>query len=267
MADTTAISWTDRTHNPWWGCSSTAGAGCQNCYAATLDRRTGGAYFGIGTVPRLTKEQNRNKPFRWNRDAEAEGKRTKVFCGSMMDFFDKNAPASARDAQWEQIKATPWLDWQLLTKRPSNILRMLPADWGDGYENVWLGATVENRRNGLRRLEQLRDIPAHVRFLSAEPLLENLGEIDLFGIHWVIVGGESGSGYRAMEKAWADRVIAQCREQGVSVFFKQWGGTAPDAGGCRIDGVEIKEWPNVGLCKAHHKNCLTSTRPYCKIRL
>lgn len=247
MADNTGIAWTDRTHNIWWGCSSPAGAGCDRCYAATLDKRTGGNFFGIGTTPRLTSEQNRNKPYRWNREAEAAGVRQKVFCGSMMDAFDKNAPAGARERLWEQIKATPWLDWQLLTKRPSNILKMLPADWGDqGYPNAWLGVTVENKRSGLRRLEQLRDIPAQIRFLSVEPLLEDLGTIDLTGIKWCIVGGESGSGFRRMEKAWADRVIAQCREQNVAAFFKQWGGTANDAGGCLINGIEIKEWPKAG---------------------
>lgn len=243
MADQTGISWTDRTHNEWWGCSGPAGAGCDNCYAAALDRRFGGTHFGLGTRPRLTKAQNRNKPYRWNREAEATGMRQKVFCGSMMDFFDKNAPDGAREALWAKIKATPFLDWQILTKRPSNIPRMLPADWGNGYPNVWLGVTVENRRHGLRRLEQLRHIPAHIRFLSVEPLLEDLGSIGLAGIHWVIVGGESGAGYRRMEPAWAENVIAQCREQGVSVFFKQWGGTANDAGGCLLNGIEIKAWP------------------------
>lgn len=245
MADNTNISWTDHTHNEWWGCSSTAGAGCDHCYAAVMDKRTGGSFFGIGTTPRLTKEQNRNKPYRWNREAEAAGLRSKVFCGSMMDFFDKNAPSGAREPLWKKIKTTASLDWQVLTKRPGNILKMLPADWGNGYENVWMGVTVENSRSGLRRLEQLRNIPARVRFLSVEPLLEDLGEIDLTGIHWVIVGGESGQGFRPMEQAWADRIIAQCREQGVSVFFKQWGGLADDAGGCLIHGGEIKEWPRV----------------------
>lgn len=243
MAEVTGIAWTDHTHNEWWGCSSTAGAGCDKCYAAALDRRTGGNYFGIGTVPRLTKEANRNKPYRWNRDAGDSGKRFRVFCGSMMDFFDKNAPEGARDALWAKIRETTHLDWQVLTKRTANIPKMLPADWGDGYPNVWLGATCEDKKSGLRRLAQLRDIPAKIRFLSVEPLLEDLGDIDLSGIHWVIVGGESGGGYRPMDKSWAERVIAQCREQDVSVFFKQWGGTANDAGGCLIDGREIKEWP------------------------
>ena len=208
-----------------------------------LDKRTGGKHFGLGTAPRLTKEQNRNKPYRWNRQAEMAGIRAKVFCGSMMDFFDKNAPVGAREPLWEKIKATTSLDWQLLTKRPSNIAEMLPTDWGVGYVNVWLGVTVENRRSGLRRLDQLRHIPAKVRFLSVEPLLENLGEIDLAGIHWVIIGGESGHGCRPMERDWAARLIGQCKEQGVRVFFKQWGGTTSNAGGCKFDGIEIKQWP------------------------
>jgi len=241
MADVTAIAWTDHTQNFWWGCSSPAGAGCDHCYAARLDRRTGGNHFGLGTKPRLTSIQNRRKPFRWNREAEASGVRQKVFCGSMMDVFDKNAPAEARSEMWATIRATPMLDWQLLTKRPSNIADMLPPDWGDGYANAWLGVTVENKRSGLRRLEQLRTISAKVRFLSVEPLLEDLGKIDLTGIHWVIIGGESGAGYRKMERAWVDNILSQCRAQAVPVFFKQWGGF--DGGDCIIDGREIKEWP------------------------
>lgn len=243
MADETGISWTDHTHNEWVGCSSPAGSGCDNCYARTMTNRFNGDFLH----PRLTSEQNRNKPYKWNRKAEKTGVRAKVFCGSMMDFFDKNAPAGAREPLWAKIKETASLDWQLLTKRPSNIPAMLPEDWGDGYGNVWLGVTVENKRSGLRRLEQLRSIPARVRFLSVEPLLEDLGEIDLSGIHWVICGGESGRGYRAMEHAWAARVLAQCSEQGVSAYFKQWGGTSSDAGGCFFNGAEIKQWPIVEI--------------------
>lgn len=251
MADITRIAWTDHTHNEWWGCSSKAGAGCDHCYAAKLDRRTGGRFFGIGTLPRLTKDQNRNKPYRWNREAEIAGQRSRVFCGSMMDFFDKHAPGGAREELWAKIRATPWLDWQVLTKRTANIARMLPADWEAGYDNVWLGATCEDRKSGLRRLEQLREIPAKLRFLSVEPLLEDIGAVDLTGISWVIIGGESTSGFRKMEQAWVESVIAQCREQNVAVFFKQWGGTSADAGGCLLNGAEIKEWP-----KAIYKGAL-----------
>ncbi len=231
------------THNEWWGCSSPAGAGCDHCYAAFLDRRTGGQHFGIGTRPRLTSEKNRNLPYRWDRLAEASGVRRKVFCGSMMDVFDRFAPEGARAALWPKMKATKHLDWFLLTKRVANIPKFLPADWGDGYPNVAIGATVENRKSGLRRLEQLRSIPVRLRFLSIEPLLEDLGDINLAGIGWVIIGGESGSQCRPMNPAWVERIIAQCREQGVPVFFKQWGGKLPDDGGCIINGTEIKEWP------------------------
>lgn len=243
MAEVTSIAWTDRTQNFWWGCSSTAGAGCDHCYAATLDRRTGGNFFGLGTAPRLTSPKNRNQPHRWNREAQISGVRLKVFCGSMMDWADRNAPVGARNELWTTICATPMLDWQLLTKRPGNILSMLPTDWGDGYANVWLGVTVENKRSGLRRMEQLRSIPAKVRFLSIEPLLEDLGNIDLTGFHWVIIGGESGAGYRKMNPAWAESIIRQCRDQDVPVFFKQTGGF--DGGNCIINGQEIKEWPKI----------------------
>ena len=121
---------------------------------------------------------------------------------------------------WEIIRATPHLDWQLLTKRPGNIPGMLPADWNAGYDNVWLGVTVENKRSGLRRLAQLRAIPAKIRFLSVEPLLEDLGVLDLAGIHWVIIGGESGPGPRPMEEAWMQNIMVQSRAQNVPIFFE-----------------------------------------------
>jgi protein gp37 len=239
MAEKTGIAWTDHTHNEWVGCSSTAGAGCDHCYAAARATRFGEDFL----KPRRTTEYNRNNPLRWNRKAIETGVRHKVFCGSLMDFFDKNVTAEWREPLWQTIKLTQCLDWQLLTKRPSNIIKMLPDNWGAGYGNVWLGTTVENKRSGLRRIDQLREIPAKVRFLSIEPLLEDLGEIDLTGIGWVIVGGESGPGFRAMNHDWAGRVLAQCREQGVPAFFKQWGGTSSDAGGCLFNGSEIKQWP------------------------
>ena len=134
------------------------------------------------------------------------------------------------------------LRWQLLTKRASNIERYLPGDWGDGYPNTWLGVTVENRRHGLRRLEVLREIPARIRFLSVEPLLEGLGDLDLSGIHWVIVGGESGPHARPMDQSWVERIQDQCKEQGTPFFFKQWGGKR-NKGGCLLNGCEVKEWP------------------------
>ena len=240
MADKTEISWTDSTFNPWWGCSK-VGPGCDNCYAEALDRRTGGKHWGPGTKPRTLSDNNWHKPLKWNKATA----RRKVFCGSMCDWADKNAPEGQRARLWELIRATPRLDWQLLTKRAANIADCLPTDWGGGYSNVWLGVTVEDIKHGLPRIERLRAIPARVRFLSIEPLLENLGPIDLAGIHWVIVGGESGPGARPMQPGWARAICRQCEAAGVPFFFKQHGGRV-GKGGCLLDGREIKLWPRAG---------------------
>ena len=241
MAEKTEIAWTDSTFNPWWGCSK-VGPGCDHCYAEALDRRTGGGHWGVRATPRSMSATYWKKPLKWHHSAQKSGTRRRVFCGSMCDVFDKTAPDGQREHLWALIRNTPMLDWQLLTKRAPNITRFLPEDWGSGYPNVWLGVTVENRKHGLPRLARLRQIPAKIRFLSIEPLLEDLGNIDLAGIHWVIIGGESSSGARKMEKAWVERIISQCHEQDVAVFFKQWGGRR-NKGGCLLDGIEIKQWP------------------------
>jgi protein gp37 len=240
MAEHTAILWTSATFNSWVGCVRIA-PGCERCYAAALDARMGGNHWAGGT-PRTMSASYWKQPLRWDRKAAAEGTRKRVFCGSMCDWTDNRAPAGQRERLWELIRATPNLDWQLLTKRAPNLKRCLPLDWGIGYPNVWLGVTVENRSHGLPRIEHLRRIPAKVRFLSVEPLLEDLGEIDLAGIHWVIVGGESGPHPRPMAIEWVDSLRRQCVAAEVPFFFKQWGGWR-DKGGCLIDGREIKEWP------------------------
>lgn len=160
----------------------------------------------------------------------------------MCDWADIDAPEGQRDRLWAVIRKTAALDWQLLTKRAPNIAKFLPADWGDGFPNVWLGVTVEDRKHGLARVDHLRRVPARVRFLSVEPLLEDLGEIDLCGIHWVIVGGESGPKARPMQRDWVFNIKDQCQEQGVPFFFKQWGGRK-NKGGSLLEGTEIKQWP------------------------
>lgn len=242
MSDETGIAWTDSTFNPWWGCTRVS-PGCDNCYAATFDKRVGGDYWNPKIAPRHMSEQNWNKPLKWNREAEATGNRRKVFCGSMCDWADNKAPEGARDRLWDLIRRTPWLDWQLLSKRETLIERSLPPDWGNGWKHVWLGATVEDRAFGLPRINRLRRIRACTRFLSIEPLIENLGPLDLTGIHWVIVGGESGPGFRAMNPAWADAVVEQCLETGVPVFFKQWGGLGRDHGGDIWNGMKLHQFP------------------------
>ncbi len=244
MADKTNITWTDSTHHPWWGCTKIA-PGCDNCYANALDKRTGGSHWGKGSIPRILSDNNWRKPHQWNRKAQNSGKPHNVFCGSMCDWADKNAPECQRDRLWNVIRETPYLRWQLLIKRAPNIKKYLPKDWGAGYSNVWLGVTVENRKNGLKRIDFLRDIPARIRFLSIEPLLEDIGLIDLTGIQWVIVGGESGPGARPMHTDWFESIEHQCREQNVPLFFKQWGSKGrQDKGGCLVNGVEHKQWPN-----------------------
>lgn len=241
MAEKTEIAWTDSTFNPWWGCSK-VGPGCDHCYAESLDIRTGGEHWGPYKTPRLMSASNWNKPLRWQREAETTNTRRRVFCGSMCDWADNNALESERERLWELIRATPMLSWQLLTKRAPNIEKYLPSDWGQGYENVWLGVTVEDKKHGLPRIDHLRKIPAKIKFLSIEPLLEDLGLIDLEGIQWAIVGGESGPHARPMDAIWVDNIRLQCEDAGVAFFFKQWGGNK-NKGGCLIDGSEIKQWP------------------------
>jgi len=238
MSDITNIAWTDSTFNPWWGCTKVSPA-CDNCYAAALDRRTGGDYWA-GSLKTLS-ETNWQKPFTWNRKAAKASIRHRVFSGSMCDVFDNRADPALRARLFEVIRQTPWLDWQLLTKRAPNIAKMLPADWGNGWANVWLGVTCEDVANGLPRIEHLRKVPAVVRFMSIEPLLQDLGQIDLTGIHWVIVGGESGPGHRPMNSAWAENIRSQC--QNTAFFFKQSGGLRH--GIDTLNGIAHKAFPEV----------------------
>ena len=242
MGETTAISWTDHTFNPWWGCTKVA-PGCEHCYAALFDKRVGGTYFSGITKPRRTNPQNWKKPLKWNKEAINSGKRKKVFCGSMMDWCDKDAPEGALSDLFELIKATPMLDWQLLTKRAERIRDCLPSDWADGYHNVWLGVTVEDKKHGLSRAEKLMTIPAEIKFLSIEPLLECLGLYRYDCFDWVIVGGESGQNARPMNVDWVRYIKEQCDTYRVPFFFKQHGGNKADKGGCLLDGLECKDWP------------------------
>ena len=151
----------------------------------------------------------------------------------MADVFDNAAPESALDRVWQLIRSTPWLDWQLLTKRPQNIRAMLPPDWGDGYANVWLGATTENQEEADRRVVHLSLIKARVRFLSCEPLL---GPISLRRdwlngkLHWIIAGGESGPKARPANPDWFRALRDQCAAAGLAFLFKQWGTWGPDRG-------------------------------------
>lgn len=202
MAETTGIKWTNSTFNPWWGCSK-VGPGCDHCYAETLDSSTGGDHWGPRKTPRTMSRGNWRLPRQWQKEAAATGIRRKVFSGSMCDWADKNAPEGQRDRLWALIQQTPDLDWQLLTKRSPNIRKYLPADWGDqGYDNVWLGVTVEDRKHGIPRIDTLRDIPAKVRFLSIEPLYLEEAQKHVAGLQrreWQALRGEWASVYRKAE--------------------------------------------------------------------
>ena len=251
MAETSAIEWTDATFNPWVGCTKISPA-CDHCYAEGWALRTGGGHLWQGER-RRTSDANWRKPMAWNKKAAASGERRLVFCASLADVFDNQVPPEWRGDLWALIRATPALTWQLLTKRPQNIVKMLPPDWGDGYANVWLGTTAENQEEANRRVPYLLAVPASVRFLSCEPLL---GPIDLFGaemegplmggeptaaqiandptgwrvirygvsrLDWIIAGGESGPGARPMHPQWARSLRDQCEAAGVPFFHKQNG--------------------------------------------
>lgn len=226
MGDKTGIQWADHTWNPWVGCTKISAA-CDHCYAEGWAKRAGAPELWQGER-RRTSAANWQAPIRWNRAAAAEEGRARVFCASLADFFDNQVPTRWRDDAWHRIDQTLNLDWLLLTKRPENILKMLPSpaigapEWEEGWRNVWLGTTVENRA-ALRRVDILRRMPAAVRFLSIEPLLEDLGEVDLFGISWVIVGGESGPDARPMHPDWVRSLRDQCKAARVAFFFKQRG--------------------------------------------
>jgi len=235
MVENSKIEWTHHTFNPWIGCTN-VGPGCDHCYAETLANRFKMAEWGTGKPRQRTKEHYWNDPIRWNKHAEKAGIRARVFCASLADVFDNEVDPAWRDDLFALIRKTPWLDWLLLTKRVSNVRDMLPADWDKGYANVWLGITVVNQKEAERDIPKFISIPAKVRFLSMEPLLEpvklNSLKVDYDGrmnallhsrIQWVIVGGESGKGARQMPKEWALDLRDQCLDFDVPFLFKQWG--------------------------------------------
>lgn len=249
MGEVTKIEWTDHTFNPWIGCTKITngceGSACDFCYAETLVHRYGWAKWGAGEPRARTSEANWKKPLAWNRKAAKEGRRFRVFCASLADVFDAEVPQGWRGELFDVIKATPHLDWQLLTKRPQVALKFF-TDRPDlqGLPNVWLGTTVESQKMADLRIPTLMSVPGVVkRFLSCEPLL---GPIDLdetvrrarlavsvaspvatASIDWVIAGGESGPKARAARPDWFRSLRDQCAATGVPFFFKQWGEWAP----------------------------------------
>jgi protein gp37 len=233
MGDTTEISWTDSTFNPWIGCQHVS-PGCDHCYAEAQNafrQWTAGGAWGPHAERRRTSAATWHKPRLWNAEAPAFARAhrrwRRVFCASLADVFDNQAPKAWRADLFCLIRETPELDWQLLTKRPQNIARMLPADWGEGYPNVWLGTTAEDAERFRMRWPILSRMPAACRFVSYEPGIGPLGAIDIGRANclpdWIISGGESGGHARVMQAAWARHVRDQCRALGIAFLHKQWG--------------------------------------------
>lgn len=222
MAENSKIGWTDHTFNPWVGCQKVSPA-CDNCYAEGWAKRTGHPGLWVGEEPRRTSGANWKEPVKWNRKAEAAGQRQRVFCASLADVFDDRVPWQWREELWTLITKTPWLDWLILSKRPENFADMLPGNFPKGMSNVWLGVTVENMKTADARIRRLLAIPCAHRFLSCEPLLEDVSSIPLYHIGWVICGGESGGDARLMKEEWAERLLAACRRDRVPFFMKQMG--------------------------------------------
>jgi len=238
-----SIEWTEVTWNPVTGCDRVS-AGCDNCYALTLakrlqamgspkyqangDPRTSGPGFGLTVHPQSLQE-----PYRWT------GRRV-VFVNSMSDLFHARVPLSFVRDVFDVIAATPQHTYQVLTKRSLRLRRLASQlEWPG---NLWMGVSVENEA-ALKRVDDLRQVPAAVRFLSCEPLLGPLDNIDLTGIGWVIAGGESGPNHRPMDLSWARGIRDSCLAADVPFFFKQWGGRTPKALGRELDGQQWDELP------------------------
>jgi protein gp37 len=241
VADGSSIEWTQATWNPTTGCDKVS-AGCDNCYALTLakrlkamgaakyqadgDPRTSGPGFGITIHPDALR-----LPYTWRTPRL-------VFVNSMSDLFHARVPVPFIRQVLQVMQDTPQHTYQVLTKR-SRRLRRLDLQWPP---NLWMGVSVENARV-LGRVDDLRQVPAAVRFLSCEPLLGPLDGLNLSGIHWVIAGGESGPRARPMDPQWVADLRDVCQEAAVPFFFKQWGGRTPKAGGRVLDGRTYDEMP------------------------
>jgi protein gp37 len=232
MSEHTEIEWADATWNPIRGCTKIS-PGCDRCYAETFAERFRGVPghpyqqgFDLRLVPQKLAE-----PLRWKTPKM-------IFVNSMSDLFHKDVPEEYVEAVCRTMERANWHTYQVLTKRSSRMRNMLQTRLSHvaSLPHIWWGVSVEDRAHGLPRIEHLRHAPAAVRFLSVEPLLEDLGKINLEGIHWVIVGGESGPGARPMQKEWVASIRDQCERANIPFFFKQWGGVRKSKAGRELDG-------------------------------
>ncbi|CAN5545124.1 DUF5131 family protein [soil metagenome] len=250
MGERSAIEWTDATWNPVTGCTKVS-TGCDNCYAHTLAHgRLSDVY--LRKLPIINIPENRGDPFAvrvWYERLEQPEKWVDprmIFVNSMSDLFHKDIPEQDMRKIFEVMLRVKRHIYQVLTKRPARARRFWERnqdlfDGGEIPSHIWMGTSIENQEVDYR-IRQIRQVPAAVRFLSCEPLLGPI-QLDLEGIHWVIVGGESGIGYRRMHIDWARGIRDQCTAAGVAFFFKQWGGRTPRAGGRLLDDQTWDELP------------------------
>ncbi|MBF6568762.1 MAG: phage Gp37/Gp68 family protein [Candidatus Binataceae bacterium] len=239
MADHSAIEWTDATWNPVRGCTKIT-AGCKHCYAERFAERFRGVPnhpfeqgFDLKLIPAKLEA-----PLGWRAPR-------RIFVNSMSDLFHAGVPVEYVARVGRVMERANWHTYQVLTKRHQRMRELLAGDlnWM-AMRHVWFGVSVENRDDGLPRIASLQATPARVRFLSIEPLLEDLGRLELAKIDLVIVGGESGPRARPMNRDWVRSIRDQCQEQGVAFFFKQWGGVHKGAAGRMLDGRTYDELPS-----------------------
>jgi len=239
MSDQSKIEWTDATWNPVRGCTKVS-PGCKHCYAETFAER----FRGVPGHPYEQGFELRVVPSKLDTPLEWKQPR-RIFVNSMSDLFHDEVPVSYIRQVAEMMRTANWHTYQVLTKRARRLKNLLKKELNEfsTESHIWWGVSVENRKHGLPRIDELREAPAAVRFLSVEPLLEDLGLIDLSGISWVIVGGESGHGARPMKAEWVRSIRVQCQEANVPFFFKQWGGVRKHETGRQLDGFTYDELP------------------------
>lgn len=238
MSDKSAIEWTEATWNPVTGCSKVS-PGCAHCYAETLSLR-----FGWSKLPWTPENaaanvilhpERLNQPLKWREPRM-------IFVNSMSDLFHELIPDAYVWQVFNIMAQCPQHTFQVLTKRPERMAELVDMGAGEELPNVWLGVSIENSRYTYRA-DVLREIPAAVRFISAEPLLGSLASLDLADIHWLIVGGESGPVHRPMREQWAVELRDAALDNGTAFFFKQWGGRTPKSGGRLLQGRKWDEMP------------------------
>ena len=239
MSDQSSIEWTDATWNPVRGCTKIT-SGCAHCYAETFAERfrgVSGHPYERGFDLRLVPEKL-TQPLQWRRSRM-------VFVNSMSDLFHEAVPDDYIIKVARVMQLANWHTYQVLTKRSERLRDLLKSKlkFVARDPHIWWGVSVENRKQGLPRVDHLRAAPAAVRFLSIEPLFESLGLFDLSGIHWAIVGGESGPGARPISESWVIEIRDQCRQAAIPFFFKQWGGRQKSRTGRELDGRTYDELP------------------------